>query len=740
VAPLLSNILRPLAPTLRINIRLGDLDLVFDPVATILGKKQRLQALGYYYEVITGPAAGNAVTQAYTDCLAAWSQARATATGAAFANAAAAETDMQAQIRNFVVEGGALPAKGGRARVMLPGTLTFNVTNDLGSGGVADGNPLPSIRFQDEGTLWTSNPAMGKIPIIGLVEEQVNGAWIPSPKRWIHFQLIAPFYDNAAGELAAVSALRNQSEQGNAIASNIVPGVGPQSFMQGTPPPVGGAYGFNFNANDPQRYNCHSSRGGKRGLAITGNVLDSLPVAKFAGMNATQASGRPNAVKAQTNASGEAGVMLLPSRMGGDVYRLRIFVDPIGIFASDGTGAKAVVQETGRFEVTKHILWSRHILKPMPVLPAANTAKGVQARLSILNYDVGAVDGLFWNRSENALKAFQRNNHPPLPINGDMTHAATQAALNAAVTTYLANCGTNLGAINFGTIAAMLTQMQCVMDSTAAQATPVLSAAEYQAAIRWARAQAHANQATFGLSQNYNINAMVEDMFDTPHLIVIRHPAYYNRTRGPGVPAAGPLPPVPPAPALPPGTPAFSAYYQDAASLMYADGGLLELLLRYFNGNASVANPPNANLTRYSTPGLTVIRALAQAVTMFDPAQPGQVQVVRTTGASGIAMKERGCYVFYGATIYVNWPYQGDGLSKNTRHEMGHTLYLRHHKMPSKVVSGVFHTGLVHGDGDFHEDHDNADRCVMGYLFCEGEYCGKCQLKIRGWDISGMPV
>src|SRR5947207_10858408 len=93
VATVFRNIFRLTAPNLRITIRLGDLDAVFDPVGTVLGKKQRLQALGYYYEVITGAAAGNNVTEAYTNCLAAWRRKREATLGAPFANDAAVETD-----------------------------------------------------------------------------------------------------------------------------------------------------------------------------------------------------------------------------------------------------------------------------------------------------------------------------------------------------------------------------------------------------------------------------------------------------------------------------------------------------------------------------------------------------------------------------------------------------------------------------------------------------------------------
>jgi hypothetical protein len=46
VAPWRTNVLRTIAPTLRIKVRLGDLDAVFQPVNTVQGKKQRLQALG----------------------------------------------------------------------------------------------------------------------------------------------------------------------------------------------------------------------------------------------------------------------------------------------------------------------------------------------------------------------------------------------------------------------------------------------------------------------------------------------------------------------------------------------------------------------------------------------------------------------------------------------------------------------------------------------------------------------
>ncbi|MFS8085483.1 MAG: peptidoglycan-binding domain-containing protein, partial [Acidobacteriota bacterium] len=424
----------------------------------MLGKKQRLQALGHYYEVITGAAAGNNATEAYTNCLANWRAKREAASGAPFANDAALEADMQAQIRTFVLEGGALPAVGAEVRILLPGALTFNNRGELGAGGIADGTALTSHRFNDEGTMWAANLPLGKIPIIALVERDTGGGvWVPAPNERVHFRLVPPFHDAAATELADVNLLRNQSEQGTAALSAIVAGAGPRPFITNAT----GA-GGSFVAADPQRYNAHQSRGGKRGLAVLNNIFESLPAPAFPNMNALQASAHTHAVRAQTNAIGEAGILLKPSRFGGDRYRLRIFVDPIGGRASDGTGANAVVQDRGRFCVWKHVLWTRYLQKPLPVLPAVNTTLGKQSRLAILGYDTGPLDGVMGSRTTGAIRAFQTNNHPPLAIDGD-AGPLTQPVLDQAVTTYITNAGQTLGVMNFATVQAQFQQMYCLL-------------------------------------------------------------------------------------------------------------------------------------------------------------------------------------------------------------------------------------------------------------------------------------
>src|SRR5438270_7824946 len=104
-------------------MRLGDIDAVFEDVTTVHGKKQRLQALGYYYETFTAGTASN-VTEAFTNCLASWKSRREAALGHALATDADVEAELRAQVRLFILEDGALPAAGVDKKIRFPGAFT----------------------------------------------------------------------------------------------------------------------------------------------------------------------------------------------------------------------------------------------------------------------------------------------------------------------------------------------------------------------------------------------------------------------------------------------------------------------------------------------------------------------------------------------------------------------------------------------------------------------------------------
>ena len=725
----------------RITIELGDLDAVFASANTVQGKKQRLQALGYYYEPLNA-AAPNSATEAYTRCLEIWRKRREEKTGRTIKTAAEIAKELPLHLREFIVDRGRLPAIGGERRVRVPGALTFSATNDLGDGGVADGTALASIRFNDEGALWTANPTLGNIPLVATVQKKVKGRWQPANGESVHFQLIPPFHDAPAHELDDVNALRNTSIRpasppappGRGVAAGPAIAAGPRQFLTN-------AMNHSFAAADPQRYNAHQSRGGKRGMPVLNNVFGALPAAGFPGMTAPAASPAPrtDAVFVQTNAQGKAGVLFTPSRMAGDRYRMRIFLDPNGGLPSNGTEADAVVHETGRFVVWKHVMWWNYLPKPAPSFPALNSARGVQARLAVLGYDTGGLDGVAGPITQAAIQAFQTN-YPPLPTNGDWQHAATRTQLNMVVTQYIngggpgyvTGFGPNVPAFNFLHADQQFRWMYAELElnpTIRASSPQKLTAAQIQPALRWAISQAQPTFATVDLS------AMFSDEYQTPYLFEVRHPLHYNRVKAAAYPAFAPG-----------GSGNYDAYWQWAAAAIYNDNALLQLVLRYIAGGASSRRAPGPNLTRLSCPGVTMVAAMAASRLFWPPSELGQVQI--TIGnfagcqASGIATKERGASVYGGVSYYATWVYAPDGFTKNTLHEFGHTLYMRHQFTGPNYLH----------PGNFREDHDSRtaanpanvgqvyDRCLMGYLPCEGEFCGKCHLKLRGWDISQMPV
>jgi len=738
----------------RIVVELGDRDAVFAAANTVQGKQQRLQALGYYYEPLTA-AVANTRTEAYERCLESWRKRREQKTGRKIKLVAEIAKELSIHVREFVLDKGKLPAVRGERRVRVPGALTFGTTSDLGAGGAADGTPLASIRFNDENALWTANPTLGNIPLLVTVEKRVRGRWQPADAESVHFQLIPPFHDDAAHELDDVNALRNTSirpptppGRGNpAVAPGAAVAAGPRQFITNE-------MNTNFNAADPQRYNAHQSRGGKRGLPVLGNIFAALPAAGFPGMAAPAASPAPrtDAVFVQTNPQGKAGVLFTPSRMGGDRYRMRIFLDPNGGLPSNGTEPDAVAHETGRFVVWKHVLWWNYLPKPPPSFPALNSVKGVQARLAVLGYDTGAIDGVDGPTTQAAIQAFHNNNTAALAVNGSWQDAPTRALLNTTVTQYISGggptyrfgFGPNVGPFNYLHADQQFRWMYTELElNPAVRANPKPTPALYQAALRWAISQVQPSFPTVDLT------SMFSDEYETPFLFEIRHPIHYSRIINPanfGPFASGPSPG--------PGLPGpYTTYWQSAAFAIYGrlpnrDICLLNLFLRFIAGGATSRRAPGPNLTPLSCPGVTVVAAMAASRLFRPPSEGGQVQIqigaFNGCRASGIATKERGATVYGGVNYYTNWSwvYAPDGYTKNALHEFGHTLYMRHQFTGPNYLH----------PSNFREDHDSRrtvnpatagavyDRCLMGYLDCEGEFCGKCHLKLRGWDISQMPT
>ena len=105
---------------------------------------------------------------------------------------------------------------------------------------------------------------------------------------------------------------------------------------------------------------------------------------------------------------------------------------------------------------------------------------------------------------------------------------------------------------------------------------------------------------------------------------------------------------------------------------------------------------------------------------------------------SGVATRFRAAHVWYPEQIYsgANFPYD---LTSNVLHEVGHVQFLRHQwtNVDSQHQREVRQQG--NGDG-FPPDHDYHDVCVMSYHHCDGDYCGRCLLRLAGVKINQIPA
>jgi len=105
---------------------------------------------------------------------------------------------------------------------------------------------------------------------------------------------------------------------------------------------------------------------------------------------------------------------------------------------------------------------------------------------------------------------------------------------------------------------------------------------------------------------------------------------------------------------------------------------------------------------------------------------------------SGMARFTRGAFIFYGNTDYSSATTMPYDANRNVLHELGHVLFLPHQWMTQDAT-----TGAVGGEKHVAGEHDFSDYCIMSYL--KGtpnhfDFCGVCNLKLRGWDTSQIPM
>lgn len=291
----LQIMLHEIPPQYSLAVAWGDFEALYADAATVNGKQERLQALGFYYGSVDGD--DGAITRRGARHMReeADHAAGRTLTDEEFA------TEFRRQIRAIVrkLDGTLAPEDDflQNARLMFPGSFCFTDINQLG-------NPIARARFNAEKRMWDNNATLGRIPILATVTNTATGTAAAGVK--VIFEFI-PAFDPPEGQKTYLNTISNQSEKTHS----------PRAFVRSKLPATAHAQ-FGFN--------CVEAKGGKIPADVLGSLFAQGAVQGFPYQ--ASAEGRPNnfSVTADTDASGVTGVVFTPSRMAGDAYKIKVTV------------------------------------------------------------------------------------------------------------------------------------------------------------------------------------------------------------------------------------------------------------------------------------------------------------------------------------------------------------------------------------------------------------------------------
>jgi len=392
----------PVPPTkyhrkFQVTVEYGDIDSLFTDIAanthTDAGVRERMQAVGFLYEPLDSPS----IAQVAQD---AWDHYK-TATSQTSDDAAAAQ--LKTLVQNTIIDQNKLPAPGAFSKLRVPGTYCVSDAQfDANFFGNPAGAGANSYHYQSETAVWNKNPNLGLIPIIAKVEMRRACQFYPAGAGVkVHFQLIKPD-DIPSGSDVAATALRSTPTTGSVNRG----GTPPQNFtfnMTGNPQKyVTDEKNRNpVVADDPQVDNVHQLVGGKRGNTVAGtdklkNILEITTTHKGFHekykINAPAASSHPNAAVVETNDDSKAGVILMPAWTGGDRYKIRAFLDPMGGQAWDGTEKGAAKYDTGTLVVWRILRFSQYLRWPYPSGTPAGTKSSLFGDLATFDF-AGVIGG-----------------------------------------------------------------------------------------------------------------------------------------------------------------------------------------------------------------------------------------------------------------------------------------------------------------------------------------------------------
>lgn len=312
-----------------LELKLGDFEKgVFDDaLGTAKGQQQRLRQLGYYHGDLNG-SAGDAKFKKAVE----WFQTEHD-TAAPTKGTVGASTETALKDRApHCIDGGALPAVGGKAKVFVSGAFMYTTSGDLSPGG----NP----RFQAEKNFWGDGI---KIPVYAKIFlKKKDNSKADSPKAVWGTKVLFD-YSDPDDDTVLVGKQKDYCDK---------------------------TLDYDKNATEPKGDNCHKDRGGKRGDVVTKVFPTNSDTGKFP-FKVDAANKRPASVIATAREEdddfrGQAGVIFRPSRMGGDSYTLRAYLHSEKDLDTDAekTTAPDLEVKSGKLYVWRKVRLNQHLIKP----------------------------------------------------------------------------------------------------------------------------------------------------------------------------------------------------------------------------------------------------------------------------------------------------------------------------------------------------------------------------------------
>jgi fibronectin type 3 domain-containing protein len=683
-------------------------------------------------------------------------------------------------------------------------------------------------RYEYESKCYKANPVLGKIPLIAKVEklESSTGQWKPASNVWVYFQLLKPYglpaFDEARKcheQLSPPPQVGSSFSVSNPDPYSYVSGVGPKYFTD-----VWEKY--QFDNDNPQVTNCHVDCGGKRksGNQVDGSdvaektdtdiwktdqtLKNIFWVGDFRGFtenhnhvappadffnfkvrpDGTTASAltealcklpkapalqpaervndadHPHCVKAKTNDEGEAGVIFMPSRCGGDRYRLRAYIGPptLGGDAGKGKGPQAVSVDTGTFVVWRNMRltrWAKVDILRATMLPVV-VANSEQEATKLMAHQYWQVKELAYandstktaaNIDTNRLKRWGQR----FRVFG-FNRSMDWVGLPPWTLDLLSD-----GCIGseYDGVRTSLARGFCELDADPGYSSDVTQA-EWKEAVDQGYEDAACYQMYVASSGDDVKKIKLDVLFFRSKTAVnnpLKEPQWKQITDNVSAmqsfccPCRG------------------SKAYDKEKQARYGAGDYLTsganqnrrreaisgLIDSYFLPGFARELAQNGFL-----PGTTFIQAMACSSIEVEP-------LGYTCGALGFAMPCNAAYVMYGRAEYretIGDTYSGQkhygdqcpdspndqsaqkelvaGYMPTALHELGHCLFkvhapgLTNGSLSASGVEGRRHDSWGHlTTNTVNTGQPRYGTCVMSYRNCEGMFCARCLLELRGWDI-----